>query len=413
MRLRQFCSKSALMAVLLVPCAILATQSARAQTFTVLHSFGGGVSGKYPYGGLLRDSAGNLYGTTYQGGDVSSGNAGYGMAFELAAPAGKETSLHNFTGGADGSDPMGNLIVDGAGNFYGTTSGNGAPYFGTIFKLTHSGDVWTETVLYSFTGGTDGSNPNGGLVIDAAGNLYGTTAGGGAGGFGTVFKLDTSGTETVLHSFAGGPDDGSDPAGGLLMDGAGNLYGTMRAGAGQGFGGVFEVDKADTETVLFAFHWFVLGVAPRASLVMDAAGNIYGTTYNGGSVEPPFCGTVFKLTLSGGVWIESSLHSFQGGTDGCNPWAGLVIDPAGNLYGTTSQGGGTGNNGYGYGTVFKLDATGKETILYSFTGGTDGRFPGYGSLVRAAGNLYGTTIYGGNLSCNPPKGCGVVFKLNP
>jgi uncharacterized repeat protein (TIGR03803 family) len=368
MRPRQFFwNPAALMIVLLVLCAFLATSTARAQTFTVLHSFGGGAGGKYPYGGLVRDAAGNLYGTTREGGDISTGNPGYGMVFELASP-GKETGLYSFQGGADGSTPYAGLIFDGSGNLYGTTYLGGTGEGGTVFKLTQSGGVWAENVLHGFAGEPgDGSGPFSALVMDAEGNLYGTTPYGGL-GRGTVFELNSSGTETLLFSFPGG-SDGDLPKAGLLMDAGGNLYGTTVVGGVNGSGTVFKLTPSDggwTESVLYSFQGGADGRGPEAGLIMDGAGNLYGTTYAGGSFS---YGAVFKLAPSGSGWTQSVVYSFQGGTDGAVPKAGLVMDTAGNLYGTTSAGGGTGNNGSGYGTVFSLDKTGKETILHSFTGG--------------------------------------------
>jgi uncharacterized repeat protein (TIGR03803 family) len=310
---------------------------------------------------------------------------------------GKETVLHSFTGSTDGKWPKTGLVRDTAGNLYGTTGGGGTSGNGSVFKLDTTGK---ETVLYSFTGSPDGSSP-GNLIRDANGNLYGTTVLGGAScNCGTVFKVDATGKETVLYVFTSGNGntDGRNPGAGLVRDGAGNLYGTTVNGGRSGKGTVFKVDTTGKETVLHSFAGTGGdGANPYASLVRDAAGNLYGTTFLGGTSCN--CGTIFKVDATG---KETVVHSFTG-LDGEYPLAGLVRDSAGNLYGTTT-GGGTS----GYGVVFKLNETGTETVLHSFTGGTtDGNSP-YAGLVRdAAGNLYGTTHSGG------ASNYGTVFKLTP
>ena len=268
-----------------------------------------------------------------------------------------------------------------------------------MFKLDKTGK---ETVLYSFAGGSDGENPVAGLVWDAKGNLYGITSLGGASGYGTVFKLDKAGKETVLHSFTGPAGDGAEPMAGLTRDAKGNLYGTtVYGGSGtckngglDGCGTVFKLDKTSKETVLYSFPGTESdGTYPDAGLVPDAAGNLYDTTFGGGASG---AGTVFKLDKTG---KETVLYSFDG-ADGANPVAGLVWDAKGNLYGTTY------NGASGYGTVFKLEKTGKETVLHSFVG-TDGAHP-YAGLVRdAKGKLYGTTYLGGS------SDRGTVWKLTP
>jgi uncharacterized repeat protein (TIGR03803 family) len=371
--------------------ALIGTPSALAQTYTyqVLHSFTR-ADGALPEAGLIRDSVGNLYGTTYYGG-ASNG----GVVFKVDT-AGTETVLHSFTGGADGRYPEAGLIADSAGNLYGTNQNGGPSNAGVVFKLNKTG----LTVLHSFTGGADGGTPFAGLIADSAGNLYGTTALGGS-GFGVVFKLDTSDTETVLHSFTGGAD-GNGPRG-LIRGPAGNLFGTTTGGGTPNRGVVFKLDTSGTETVLHTFRG-PDGRAPVAGLIGDSAGNLYGTTALGGASN---WGVVFKVDTTG---RETVLYSFTGGADGGQPYAGLIRDAAGNLYGTTRYGGVT----FGVcaqtnpcGVVFKLDALGTETVLYSFTGGADGGQP-YAGLIRdAAGNLYGTTLYGGT------SGEGVVFKLTP
>jgi uncharacterized repeat protein (TIGR03803 family) len=309
------------------------------------------------------------------------------------------TVLYAFKGGADGATPYAGLVRDAAGNLYGTTSEGGAYAWGTVFKLDTTG---TKTVLHSFTGPPlDGLVPQADLVRDAVGNLYGTTVGGGASDVGTVFKLDTAGTETVLHSFTG--EDGTTPYAGLARDAAGNLYGTAALGGPSGNGTVFKLDTAGRETVvLYSFAGGTDGKFPNTRLVRDAAGNLYGTTWLGGAPDchsPYGCGTVFKLDATG---TKSVLYSFtKAQLDGKFPQGGLVRDAAGNLYGTTQDGGALRK-----GTVFKLDTTGAETVLHSFTGGTmDGAGPFAGLLLGADGNLYGTTGSGG------ASNLGTVFKV--
>ena len=369
---------------------VVTTPSAEAHadaTFTVLYSFKGGSDGANPHAGLIRDQAGNLYGTTVDGGAANSGTV-----FKLDA-TGTETVLHSFTGAPDGVNPYAGLIRDTAGNLYGTTSAGGAAGHGTVFKLDTTG---VETVLHSFTAVPDGAAPYAGLVRDAAGNLYGTTTSGGA-GYGTVFKLDPTGTETVLHSFDGRGDGGILYAG-VIRDTAGNLYGTtLYGGPSGGRGTVFKVDATGAETVLYTFKGVPDGQNPVAGLIRDTAGNLYGITLSGGFSFG--YGTVFKLDATG---AETVLYRFGPPPNGRNPGAGLVRDAAGNLYGTTFAGGTSD-----FGTVFKLDKTGKWTILHNFAGPPlDGQTPSAGLVRDAAGNLYGTTFVGGTFNQ------GTVFKLS-
>jgi uncharacterized repeat protein (TIGR03803 family) len=304
------------------------------------------TDGNSPVAGLIFDAAGNLYGTTAGGGTY-----GYGTVFELTPTAGgswTEQVLHNFGNGTDGFYPYAGLIFDKNGNLYGTTYKGGAYGAGTVFELTPTGGGgWAEQVLHNFGNGTDGTYPEAGLIFDAAGNLYGTTAGGGTSAGGTVFELTATGTETVLHNFGNGTD-GSYLLAGLIFNAGGNLYGTTNEGGAYGAGTVFELTPTGggwTERVLHNFFSTLLdGGGPLAGLTFDAGGNLYGTTYYGGTSAG---GTVFELTPTG---TEQVLHSFNNnGTDGFLPYAGLIFDAVGNLYGTTSAGG-----TYGYGTVFEL-----------------------------------------------------------
>jgi uncharacterized repeat protein (TIGR03803 family) len=392
---------------------------ASAQTLTTLYSFPGSGNGAEPHGGLIADAAGNLYGTTFGGG---SGN-GYGTVFRLT-PTGTEIVLHRFTGD-DGAGPGSALIADAAGNLYGTTT-NGGPYYGTVFKLTLNPDgTYTHSVLHNFAGyPSDGTAPHD-LIADAGGNLYGITTGGGGSacgadnlGCGTMFKLtpnpDGTYSESVLYNFTGG-SDGRYPFGGVIADAAGNLYGTTYYGGGSGCDGlgcgtVFELkpnlDGTYSESVLYSFTGGRDGAAPAAGLIADAARNLYGTTSQGGGSRAclPGCGTVFMLTPNpDGTYSESVLHSFSA-SDGQAPNAGLIADAAGNLYGTTYTGGPTDGSGCPWcGTVFALTPTGTLRVLHSFNS-SDGSSPLGGLIADAAGNLYGTTSLGGN------SNSGTVFK---
>jgi uncharacterized repeat protein (TIGR03803 family) len=375
---------------------VVSTQAAQAQTLKTLYTFMGGADGSSPYAGLVRDAKGILYGTTEGG-----GSSGKGVVFKLNK-AGKETVLYSFTGtGGDGARPLAGLIRNAAGNLFGTTAyggtGSCSGGCGTVFKVDKTGK---ETVLYAFGGSPDGADPfTAGLVSDARGNLYGVTLDGGASNnYGTVFKLTKGGTESVLYSFTGGPNDAGNPAAGLIRDKAGNLYGVGGGGANF-YGSVFKLDRSGKVTLLYSFGG-ADGGFPEGALIRDSSGDLYGTTDGGGAY---FSGTVFKVDTTG---TESVLYSFTGGADGGFPGYGsLVRDAAGNSYGTTGLGGGGTCRG-GCGTVFKLDKTGTETVLYSFTGGADGANP-YAGLIRdKAGNLYGTTSSGGS-------GYGTVFKLKP
>jgi uncharacterized repeat protein (TIGR03803 family) len=403
---------------LLFTLGLAVTASAQARQLTVLHTFTGGKDGASPiWGSLIKDAAGNLYGATPSGGDLTCNNGlGCGIVFKVDA-TGKQTVLYTFTGGADGSGPIGTLLRDAAGSLYGTTNAGGTGGSGTVFRLNTKGK---KTVLYNFQGGADGDEPFGDLIRDAAGNLYGTTLYGGrdplqicnsGSGCGIVFKVDTSGKETVLYSFKG-EEDGGESIAGLVMDAAGNLYGTTQLGGdsscagGIGCGTVFKLDKNGNETVLYRFTGSTDGLQPGAAVIRDAAGNLYGTTLQGGDLGCALgngfgCGTVFKVDGSGN---ETVLYKFNGAPNGAN--AAVIRDAAGNIWGTTINGG-----AFNAGTVFRVDPSGKKIILHSFTGGADGGSPYAGLLRDAAGNFYGMTNSGGDLTCNHGNGCGTVFKI--
>ena len=445
------CLRTLASALIIAAAALASSGAETARTYKIIHQF---ELPKEPMGNLTIDAAGNLYGTTYQGGDTTACTipfGGCGLVWKLAPNPdgtwGTLTVLYEFTGGADGAYPTAGLIVDAAGNLYGTTTDGGRLKdcsggtllrgCGVVFKLAPNPDgIWTESVLHTFTGAPDGSNPDGGLIFDATGSLYGTTwLGGdatacGGGGCGTVFKLapnpDGIWTESVLHTFTGGAD-GAFPSGGLIFDAAGNLYGTTIDGGGGtacgsgGCGTVFKLapnpDGIWTESVLHTFTGVPDAASPNAGLIFNATGNLYGTTVYGGAAAECYyssqgCGVVFKLAPnSDGTWAESVLYSFTGGADGSNPDAGLIFDAAGNLYGTTEMGGDSVCTSiaqpYFCGVVFKLTPTSSgwsETVLRKFLG--QARFPQSPLIFDPKGNLYGTTPFGtGNY--------GVVFEITP
>jgi len=431
-------SKKGLMrAILIAVCGlpIAVTPAVAANAEKVLYSFQhNGTDGWAPVASVVFDAGGNLYGTTLFGGTPASGckNQGCGTIFQLAPGAnGKwtETVLYSFKdNGTDGTEPLANLTFDADGNLYGTTLLGGDHNCGTVFELTpDTGGAWTETVLYSFAGyPTDGAHPYAGLIFDAAGNLYGTTRDdGGYYSYGMVFRLTPSaGTwvETVLYAFGGEKThDGGEPYDGLIFDAAGNLYGTFsEAGirGGKAIGLTFQLAPGAggswTETVLYGCT--IKGCADQggdahSNVIFDTAGNLYSTTSVGGAYLKNCggagCGTVFQQTpKSGGKWPEKVIHSFGKGNDGETPEAGLVVDAAGQLYGTTEYGG-----AYGGGTVFRLTRGSndewKEKVLHSFGNGKDGANVQSGLILDGAGNLYGTTTDGG------AHNSGTVFEITP
>lgn len=398
--------------------AAVAALPMQAQTFTVLHKFRGAPDGGFPNGGVIVDSKGNVYGTTSEGG-TGICDGGCGTVFRLS-PSGRETILYSFTGtNGDGKYPQGGLVRDTSGNLYGTTYGGGTSGAacsgygcGTVFMLDSSGH---ETVLYSFSGGVDGATPEAGVVRDSKGNLYGTTKLGGVYDWGTVFMVDTSGTETVLHSFDGATGDGGDVVGGLILDSAGMLFGTTQGGGifnshcipglEIGCGTIFQVSTAGVETVLYKFNGYKDGNTPSGNVARDNAGNLYGTSQP--QPTPVGYGTIFKLNAAGKFTV---LHTFTGGAGGADPFAGLVRDSAGNLYGTTYQGGGGGATCQtfdgGCGIAFELSPTGEFSVLHSFTGGADGGWLFAPLAFDSKGNVYGTANIGG-------IGDGTVFKITP
>ena len=445
-RIKNLILPTASLPVILAFLAIMAPAFA-ASNEKVLHNFkDNGKDGYSPEAGLVFDKAGNLYGTTYgapYGGSTYGSN---GTVFELSPGAGgkwTEKVLHEFCavqGCPDGKSPNAALILDAAGNLYSTTQSGGAYGFGTVFELTPgAGGKWTEKVLHSFGSGTDGYFPNASLIFDAGGNLYGTTyVGGTNSNSGTVFELSpgTGGAwnETVLYNFCASPGcvDGQHPAAALIFDSIGNLYSTtFEGGTGSdgGYGTVFELSPGAggtwTEKVLHSFNNIqngLEGVYPWDSLVLDAEGHLYGTTARGGADRNSNCffnagcGTVFELMPeANGKWKERVLHSFyNNGKDGYGTEANLIFAAAGNLYGTTEDGG-----AYDDGTLFQMkrgtDGDWNETVVFSF--GQHGIQPWSGVIMGPGGKLYGTTLYGGTsgTSCGDygGHGCGTVFEITP
>jgi len=373
---------------------------------TVLYAFQGKTDGGYPLAGVIRDPAGDLFGTTSYGGDAAACYDGCGVVFKLD-PSGHETVLRTFTG-TDGWFPSGGLARDAAGNLYGNTADGGTSDGGVLFALDPAGH---ERVLHYFPNGSLGTYPSSGLIADPAGNLYGTASSGGPAGRGVVYRFSGPASYKVLYGFKG-ETDGYQPAGGVIRDSAGNLYGTAVYGGAAGGGEVYKVNPSGQKTELFGFTGAADGGNPSAGVIRDGAGNLYGTTLTGGAGSvacslPNGCGVVFKLSPSG---KETVLHAFTNGADGGSTASGVTRDPAGNLNGTAPQGGAANN-----GVVYKLDTAGNYTVLYSFTGGSDGGSPNGAVILDAAGNLYGTAPQGGIVTgpCQSSNGCGVVYKLDP
>jgi len=367
---------------------VLLTQAASAQMYSQLASFDG-QNGSYPYGGVVRDLQGNLYGTTSQGGPLQ-----FGTVFKLDT-AGALSTLYSFDGSGLGAGPKSGLILDPQGNLYGTTVAGGSEFGGDVFRVSPTGQ---GAILHSFTGPpSDGDSPYSALVRDSAGNLYGTTAYGGAYsqyGWGTIFKVDSAGNETVLYSFMRG-NDGGQPYAGLVADNAGNLYGTAELGGVSLYGTIFKLDSAGTFTVLLPLN-IVVGYDIATNLTLDANGNLYGGTFYGGTYG---FGTVFELNRKGRYRV---LYNFTGGADGSRAAGGLLFH-RGILYGTTILG---GQNGYG--TVFEVNMSGEEKVLYSFGSSTyDGQVPSSGLVQDETGTLYGTTQSGGLY------GYGTVYSIKP
>ena len=405
---------AALASLAILTAAFMIVPAAQAQTFQVLHNFTGG-DGWSPDGALVRDRAGNFYGTTDAGG---ASNRGTVFRLSRAGSGWILTTLYSLQGQNDGCYPFASVVFGPDGALYGTTDECGQHGHGIVYRVRPSPAScrsalcpWEETVLYNFTGSTDGGNPGGGnLVFDQAGNLYGTTESGGY-GEGVVFKLTPSNgswTESVLWAFRN-TLQGFNPYSGLNFDNAGNLYGTtLNGGSGDSSGVVYKLSNRGS-------GWFEFVVSPVefsatatcGGVVMDGHGNLFGTSGCDSLGRP---GGVFELTPSNGDWTFNRLYQFS---SSLGPAASPTLDAAGNVYGTSE---GTGL--YGYGEVFKLTPSNGGWIytdLHDFTGGSDGAYPIGSVLLDDNGNLYGNTLYGGTGSCsiNSYTGCGVVWEITP
>lgn len=430
-------SRTLLAVLTLAAVTLTLAMRTQAQTETTLFTFIGTSTGESPSAGLIFDSAGNLYGVTSVGGKTSrtcKNSEGCGMVFELS-PSGTgytETILYTFTGAPDGQEPVGSLVFDAAGNLYGVTNQGGNktktcwdPFgCGVVFELSPgSGGTWSESILYTFSGGADGASPVGPLVFDSTGNLYGTTLYGGnptCGNLacGVTYELSPASggtwTEAVLHSFTGG-NDGQNPGGAVTLDAEGNVYGAAQGGnpdlcgPNGGCALVYKlspVSGAWRETVLHNFSGGRDGGSLNGSLIFDSAGNLYGSAVTGGNPSCGVggntgnCGVIFKLTPNvGKQWTETSIP--LGFWDGAQPAPGLLLDSSGDIYGTATSGGIPTDcaSGFSCGTIFKFtpNSSGSWTpgVLYRFTGGADGGTPFYGPIRDAAGNFYVTTgLYG-------------------
>ena len=400
--------RTAALASLIFLAVFLATLAAHAQTYRVLHGFSGGGDGGDPLTGLTLDGGGNLYGTAYSGGT----NSPAGTVFKLkrSGSGWLITPLYEFSAaGGGGANPGGGVIFGPDGSLYGTASTGGAG-FGAVYKLQPPPSAcktsicyWTQTVLYRFAAGTDGHQPTGNLIFDPAGNIYGTTQAGGAFGYGTVYKLTKSGsnwTESVLYSFASG-QDGNQPTDGVVLDSAGNLFGTTPYGGTNhcqgGCGIVFELTPSGggwTEHILYSFAGMPDAQRPYAGLIIDSVGDLFGASYEGGTNGG---GSVFEVSPAGGSWSFSVLYNLTGSNNG--PFARPTMDSSGNLYDTTII----------PSTIFKLSPSGggwTYTDLHDFSG-DDGSYPRGSVAVDGAGNLYGTTSMGG------ANGQGTAWELAP
>jgi uncharacterized repeat protein (TIGR03803 family) len=397
--------------------------AAHAQTFQTLYSFFGAPDGAEPFQSNLILVSGALLGTTGIGGTFNAG-----AVFKLTG-TGRESVLYSFSGGADGNQPSSGLIRDSKGNLYGTTffggntncvlNSNYPAGCGTVYKLDSANHF---SVLYTFQGRADGAWPQG-LVQDSAGNLYGVTFYGGdlncpllpGLGCGVVFKISSTGVFSLLYTFRGGTD-GAVPEGFLTLHGAA-VYGATQGGGvtancgGFGCGVLFAVSTTTgTEKPLFAFTGGSDGGGPMSQVLFDKVGNLYGTAFSGGNAAcsnngSVGCGVLFQLSPSG---AQTVLHTFQGApNDGANPTWGLTLDASGNTFGTTIYGGNAN-----LGTVFEFSSIGRVSSVHSFTG-PDGQYPQSGLLDLGKTGLFSNTVQGGNLSCNSPNGCGTVFRIVP
>jgi len=378
-------------------CLLSTALPAQAQHENVIYNFSGGIDGSHPFSVIRDASTGVMYGTTIDG-----GCGGYGVVFK-ASPGGTSTVIHCFAGLWDGAVPLAGVVRDSAGALYGTaTEGGSYDYYcpeygcGVVFKVNPD-PPFDYTILHTFHGGNDGIAPNA-IMIDNAGNLFGTAFAGGALGWGSVFKIDTASKFSVLYTFTGGPDGGG-PVQGLAEDAAGNLYGLTGFGGSYNAGVIFKI-SGTTETVIHTFTGGSDGGFTRGSdghPILDPAGNLYGATTVGGNLADCGgigCGLIFRLSPSGDYTV---LHNFTGGGDGAEPNSSLLRTPAGVIYGTSQS------------VAYKLAPSGNLAVLHDFVGGTaDGIYPNGGLVMDSAGTLYGSTGSGGTGCCN---GAGVIFKI--
>lgn len=386
-----------LLVIISVSLSLVLISRSQAQSFSVIHSFAGN-DGSGPLAGLAMDAQENLYGSASTGGVY-----GDGVVFK-ASRNGEEKVLHSFGHGTDGSTPESSVILNAAGNLFGTTFAGGASNSGTVFEISAKG---AEVVLYSFAGGTDGANPIAGLAMDKAGNLYGTTSAGGTFSAGTVFKVSPSGKHTVLYNFGQTVNDGSTPVAGVTLDAKGNLYGTTSLAGTSGYGTVFQLKPSGaawSEVILHQFELQSDGGTPYAGLIFDRSGNLYGAATQGGDGSGGG-GTVFELTPSGGGWNFQVLYGLAGWNISGTFRDLLYDNSTGVIYATTHCDGVDVA-----GTVYELTPSGGSwlyTQLYTFTGGTDGLYSFSNLVMDKAGDVYGTTDLGGG------NDMGVIFQVKP
>lgn len=394
--------------ILVIATAItLATAAWAASTTKVIYSFTGDTDGEYADTELARDTAGNLYGSTVQGGAFSAGTV-----FQVT-PAGAHTVLYSFTGGADGGEPYKGVTLDAQGNLYGTavTGGSGCDGgCGVVYKLTHTGNTWTQSVIHAFNG-SDGSGPGSPVSFDRQGNLYGTTPTGGVNSLGVVYQMKPDGAGgwafAVIHNFTGGVDGTGGSASRLLVSQSGKLYGTCTTGGANGLGNVYEMSFRAGEwhfATLYSFNGYPDAAEPYSGVTFDKKGNLYGTAYYGGENG---LGAVYKLSREHGSWIETVLYSFQGGPDGDSPTGTLVKDAADNLYGTASDGGASCSCG----VIFKMtqgsNGNWTHSVAYRFPGAPRAGTAYNGLIADSAGNFYGATVSGGR------NDDGAIYRFTP
>lgn len=392
-----------------VAVALLAIGARAASSTKMIYSFAGDTDGEYLDTELAMDKAGNLYGTTVQGGDFASGTV-----FQVT-PAGVHHVLYSFTGGSDGGEPYKGVTIDAEGNLYGTavTGGSGCVEggCGVVFKLTNSAGNWKQTVIHAFNG-SDGEGPGSPVAFDRHGNIYGTTPIGGANGLGVVYQLqpDRAGgwNFAVIHTFTGGADGAGGSASRLLVTRSGKILGTCTTGGANNLGNVFEMFFHGGQwqfKTLYSFKGYPNdGALPYAGVIFDGKGSLYGTTYYAGTHG---LGTVYKLSNENGIWTESVVYNFKGGTDGDSPIATLVKDQSGNLYGTTSDGGASCSCGVIYKMTRGEEGKWTHSVAYRFPGAPRLGVSYNGMVGDSAGHFYGTTVHGGTTDD------GAVYKFTP